>query len=118
MSDHNHGHGKGHDGEPDVIPPRLASLLVDSLNGAPEPALDAMDAATIRERIVKRIRASKALTTIQANEGEWESFSPKVKIKVLHRDVNTQSYLLRLEPPAGVIPHVHGQDEERMVLYG
>jgi len=109
-----------HDGEhgSDTIPPRLAALLVDSLESPAEPGLGAMDAATIRERLVNRIRASKGLTTIQANEGEWTSFSPRVKIKVLHRDVDTQSYLLRLEPGAVVLPHVHGQDEECMVLEG
>jgi quercetin dioxygenase-like cupin family protein len=101
-----------------VIPPRLESLLVDSLQGEPEVKLDAVDAATIRERVLKRVRASQGLTTIQADEGVWESFSPKVKIKVLHRDVNTQSYLLKLEPGAIVLPHVHGQDEECMVLEG
>jgi quercetin dioxygenase-like cupin family protein len=118
MSEHDDGHGNERDRGRGVLPPRLTSLLVDALGRAPAPALDALDAATIRERIVKRIRASKGLTTIQANEGEWESFSPKVKIKVLHRDVDTQSYLLRLEPGAVVLPHVHGQDEECMVLEG
>ena len=81
--------------------------------------LDALDAATIRERVLKRVRRIEGdLTTIQADEGVWESFSPKVKIKVLHRDVDTQSYLLKLEPGAVVLPHVHGQDEECMVLEG
>jgi quercetin dioxygenase-like cupin family protein len=116
MSNHDHDHGNGPGGGPDVLPPRLARLLVDSLGS--EGALDPLDAATIRERIVKRIRASQGLTTIQATDGERESFSTKVKIKVLHRDVNTQSYLLRLEPGAVVLPHVHGQDEECMVLEG
>ena len=83
-----------------TIPPRLEALLVDSLEPEPNVKLDAIDAATIRERVLNRVRASKGLTTIQADEGVWESFSPKVRIKVLHRDVNTQSYLLRLEPGA------------------
>ena len=101
-----------------VIPPRLEALLVDSLEAEPNASLDAVDAATIRERVLKRVRASQGLTTIQADEGMWESFSPKVRIKVLHRDVDTQSYLLKLEPGAVVLPHVHGQDEECMVLEG
>ncbi len=114
MSDHPHDHDDG----PDVLPPRLKTLLVDSLQPAPDHALSAIDAATMRERVLKRIRVSQGLTTIQPNEGEWTPFSPKVTIKVLHRDVNTQSYLLRLEPGAIVLPHVHGQDEECIVLEG
>ena len=106
-------------GEGQVIPRRLAELLVEALPAtAADAPLGALDAATIRERLVKRIRAANGLTTIRAGEGEWEPFSPKVKIKVLHRDVSTQSYLLRLEPGAVVLPHVHGQDEECMVLEG
>ena len=101
-----------------TIPPRLEALLVDSLGAEADVGLDAIDAAMIRERVLKRVRTSKGLTTIQADEGVWESFSPKVKIKVLNRGVDTQSYLLRLEPGAVVLPHVHGQDEECMVLEG
>jgi quercetin dioxygenase-like cupin family protein len=106
-------------GPRDVVPPPLSAKLVDALapDGDGRP-LDAVDAATMRERVLKRIRASKALTTIQAHEGEWQPFSPKVSIKVLRRDVHTQSYLLKLEPGAVVLPHVHGEDEECMVLEG
>ena len=102
----------------DAIPAALASKLVDALQPDGAAPLDAVDAATIRGRLLKRIRASQGLVTIQAHEGDWEPFSPKVRIKVLHRDVSTQSYLLKLEPGAVVLPHVHGQDEECMVLEG
>jgi anti-sigma factor ChrR (cupin superfamily) len=102
----------------DILPRALATRLLDATQPEPGHALDAMDAATIRERLQKRIRSTKGLTTIQSDEGEWAPFSPKVKIKVLHRDVDTQSYLLRLEPGAVVLPHVHGFDEECMVLEG
>jgi hypothetical protein len=81
-----------------------------TIEADPGQALDALD-ATIRERVFKRIRAAQGLTTIQANEGEWLPFSPKVSIKVLRRDGETQSYLLRLEAGAVVLPHVHGHDE-------
>src|SRR5689334_20631301 len=103
----------------DAVPPPLSARLVSALQpGDGARPLDAVDAAAMRERVLKRIRASNALTTIQSDEGEWQPFSPKVSIKVLRRDVHTQSYLLRLEPGAVVLPHVHGQDEECMVLEG
>jgi hypothetical protein len=116
MSDH--ADDRAHVDGGDVIPPRLEELLVESLQAGAEPTLGAMDAATMRERLLKRIRVSQGLTTIQPNEGEWAPFSPKVTIKILHRDFDTQSYLLRLEPGAVVLPHVHGQDEECIVLEG
>ena len=108
-----------HDDPRDPIPPVLAGRLVDALQPDQAAAkLDPLDAATMRERLLKRIRGTQGLTTIQSGEGEWEPFSPKVMIKVLRRDVHTQSYLLKLEPGAVVLPHVHGEDEECMVLEG
>jgi anti-sigma factor ChrR (cupin superfamily) len=104
--------------ERNVLPPALEARLLEAMQADPDRPLDAMDAATIRERVLKRIHAPQALTTIQADEGEWAPFSPKVSIKVLRRDGDTQSYLLRLEPGAVVLPHVHGHDEECMVLEG
>ncbi len=104
--------------ERSVLPPALEARLLEVTQPDPEHKLDAMDAATIRERVLKRIHSTRALTTIQVDEGEWAPFSPKVSIKVLRRDVDTQSYLLRLEPGAVLLPHVHVHDEECMVLEG
>ncbi len=101
-----------------VLPRALKAALLDAMQPVAERPLDAIDAAALRERVLKRIRVAPALTTIQANEGDWASFSPKVSIKVLRRDGDTQSYLLRLEAGAVVLPHVHGHDEECMVLEG
>ena len=102
----------------DALPPALERRLLEAAQPDPTYALDPLDAATMRERLLQRIRASAALTTIQPEEGEWSRFSPKISIKVLRRDVGTQSYLLRLEPGAVLLPHVHDQDEECMVLEG
>ena len=103
-----------------IVPEALERRLLDALRPATgdECVIPAIDAATIRERLHRRIRASAAITTIQSGEGEWMPFSPKVSIKVLRRDLDTQSYLLRLEPGAVLLPHVHGYDEECMVLEG
>ena len=104
--------------ERDALPPQLEAQLLEATQADVGERLDTLAAASMRERIFKRIHATQALTTIQSEEGEWAAFSPKVQIKVLRRDVETQSYLLRLEAGAVVLPHVHGQDEECMVLEG
>lgn len=102
------------------LPQALEARLLEALRpvAGDDAAMPAIDAATVRARLHKRIRASAAITTIQAGDGEWAPFSSKVSIKVLRRDVDTQSYLLRLEPGAVLLPHVHGHDEECMVLEG
>lgn len=104
--------------ERDGVPPALALHLLEAMQPDPAHKLDAMDAATIRERVRKRIRSMQPLTTIAGDGGNWAPFSPKVSIKVLRRDADSQSYLLRLEPGAVMLPHVHDQDEECMVLEG
>jgi mannose-6-phosphate isomerase-like protein (cupin superfamily) len=100
------------------VPPPLEARLLEALQPPSDAALPAMDAATIRERLHRRIRETRSVTTIAPDEGDWLPFSPKVHIKVLRRDVETQSYLLRLAPGAVLLPHVHGHDEECMVLEG
>ena len=101
-----------------VLPPALEARLLAVMQPEPADELAPAHAAAIHERVLGRIRSTQTLTTIQADEGEWAPFSPKVSIKVLRRDVRTQSYLLRLEPGAVVLPHVHGEDEECIVLEG
>lgn len=101
-----------------VLPEALEARLLQALQRDDQAQLPAMDAATIRDRLQKRVRATRSLTTIQPGEGVWAPFSPKVSIKILRRGVDTQSYLLKLEPGAVLLPHVHGQDEECMVLEG
>ena len=101
-----------------ILPAALEARLLDAIQADDGQTLDAAGVAAMRERIFKRIHSIQALTTIQPDEGEWAPFSPKVSIKVLRRDVDTQSYLLRLEPGAVVLPHVHSHDEECMVLEG
>ena len=100
-----------------VLPEALQARLLEALEPA-DHGLPSIDAATIRERLQHRIHATKSLTTIQPADGQWAPFSPKVSIKVLRRDVDTQSYLLKLEPGAVLLPHVHDYDEECMVLEG
>lgn len=103
------------------IPRELEAHLLHAMKGAHgvyDESLNPMDVATIRERLHRRIRAAAAITTVQPEDGAWEPFSPKVTIKILRRDVHTQSYLLKLEAGAVLLPHVHGQDEECMVLEG
>ncbi|MEO8754816.1 MAG: cupin domain-containing protein [Casimicrobiaceae bacterium] len=101
-----------------VFPEALERQLLEGLQPDAAHPLDALDATMMRERIIRRVRAGGSLTTIQPEDGEWTRFSPKVSIKILRRDADTQTYLLRLEPGAVVLPHVHGADEECMVLEG
>ncbi|MEO8754249.1 MAG: cupin domain-containing protein [Casimicrobiaceae bacterium] len=101
-----------------TLPEALERQLLEALQPDAVHPLDAFDATTLRERLSRRLRSTSTLTTIQPDDGEWTRFSPKVSIKVLRRDVDTQTYLLRLEPGAVVLPHVHDLDEECMVLEG
>jgi quercetin dioxygenase-like cupin family protein len=107
----------------DVEQERMHEALLEAL--APvELAAERTEA--MKRRLLARVEASQSapagmppgLSTVRAGEGEWQSFMPKVRIKVLMREGDTMSYLLRLEPGAMLPPHDHPQTEECVVLEG
>ncbi len=99
------------------VTPEAEQALFDALKPAPMPAARA---AALRLRLLSRIGAGGApqLDTIHATDGKWRPFLPKVAIKVLRRAAGIQTYLLRLEPGAVLLPHRHPDDEECIVLEG
>jgi len=98
-----------------------------AMNEALEPmALTPDREAAMKRRLFARIDAAqgspaadeRGLITIRADEGDWQRFMPKVGMKVLMRQGDTLTYLLRLEPGAVVPPHDHPLTEECVVLAG
>lgn len=100
-----------------ALPPDVEQALVDAL--APADFAPARSAA-VKTRLMARVRAAgqQALRTIQADEGKWKPFLPRVDIKVLRKSEGSLSYLLKLDPGAILLPHDHPMDEECMVLDG
>jgi quercetin dioxygenase-like cupin family protein len=100
------------------LPQELETAMFENL--APAGSLDPQRNAAIKSRLMRRVRAERqpGLTTIQADEGDWKPFLPKVRIKTLQQSGDTLTYLLRLEPGAILVPHDHPQDEECIVLEG
>ena len=107
------------DGEPD----RVHEAMLEALEPA---ALPEDRAGAMKRRLLARVEAAAGadqasaggLSTIRSDEGEWRSFIPGVRIKVLMREGDTMSYLLRLEAGALIPPHDHPQTEECVVLEG
>ena len=99
------------------LPRDVENAMFESLGAA---ALTAQRSEAIRSRLMQRVRdaTTPRLTTIQAEDGEWRPFLPKVRIKTLQQSGQSMSYLLRLEPGAILVPHEHPQDEECFVLEG
>jgi len=88
-----------------------------------EVPLDAMSARFMKSRLMTRVHDHErgaATSTVRPEQGEWEKFSPRIKMKVLRReaDGSSMSYLLKLEPGAFLVPHKHHIDEECVVLEG
>ncbi|MBL8342479.1 MAG: cupin domain-containing protein [Rubrivivax sp.] len=86
---------------------------------SPEPP-DAAAAARVKKRLLRRIAADSTPrhATLAPAEGPWLPFGAGITMKVLHRDGDTLSYLLRLAPGAALPAHRHPQDEECLVLEG
>lgn len=101
----------------------LSDELADALTIAVRPAeLSDRQRASLRERILRRVRACapERTFTVRSDEGEWIRVGPLSEIKILRRDwqANNQSMLVRLAPGAVVATHNHTQEEECLVLEG
>ena len=88
-----------------------------------EAPLDPMAERFMKSRLMTRVRdveRGAATNTVRPEHGEWERFSPRIKMKVLRReaDGSSMSYLLKFEPGAFLVPHRHQIDEECVVLEG
>jgi len=101
----------------EMLAPDVEQALFEALKPAPMPA---ERAAMQKSRLLSRARAGRTpqLDTVHAADGDWKPFLPKVAIKVLRREAGVQTYLLRLDPGAVLLPHEHPQDEECVVLDG
>jgi quercetin dioxygenase-like cupin family protein len=77
----------------------------------------------LRDRVIARVRVEQpptALRTVRAGEAGWTEFMPGIRFKVLHRDEKgrASSLLARLDPGVTMPPHIHGANEECLVLEG
>jgi len=101
----------------EMLAPDAEQALFEALKPAPMPA---ERAAMLKSRVLSRAKAAPTprLDTIHSADGEWKPFLPRIAIKVLRREAGTQSYLLRLDPGAVLLPHEHPDEEECMVLEG
>ncbi len=104
----------------ETFPLSVAGAMAEAVRAAP---LDPMAERFLKSRLMTRVRdfeRGAVTNTVRPNQGEWEKFSPRIKMKVLRRDPDggSMSYLLKLEPGAFLVPHKHAIDEECVVLEG
>ena len=102
--------------------PVLDEDLVAALNDAvaAAPPLDAAAHQRIKSRLLRRIAQEQLPrhTTITAEAGNWRELGDGLALKVLHRDGDVMSYLVRMAPGSRLPPHRHPVDEECVVLEG
>ena len=97
-----------------ALPDDLAERLLAELAPVEPPRRLAL-----RERLLARVRDSEPPTlTVAHDEGRWRKIGPGVEMKVLRRDDDSESILVRLEPGAELPRHGHTSDEECLVLEG
>ncbi len=104
----------------ETFPPSVAGPMAEAVRAAP---LDPMAERFMKSRLMTRVRdfeRGAVTNTVRPDQGEWEKFSPRIRMKVLRREADggSMSYLLKLEPGAFLVPHKHAIDEECVVLEG
>jgi quercetin dioxygenase-like cupin family protein len=101
---------------PAVLPDDVLAALAEALPPiSPPPERQ----SAMRERLLERVRGDRARqSTVRAAEGEWVAVAPGLTLKLLHRDADTETFLLRMEPGAKLPPHGHALDEACFVVEG
>lgn len=94
----------------DEISAAIASKMMPT-TPAPEVAL------RIKTKLMQRVQADSH-EFVFANQGEWKTLFDGVQIKLLHKDLATKSFLLKLAANAFIPAHAHSQDEESYVIDG
>ncbi len=92
-------------------------MVADSSAVQPDSALR----ERVRRRLMQRVRFDRegdGSQTIRPDDGQWVPLQPRIQMKLLRREGDTASYLLRLEAGAILVPHDHPHEEECVVLEG
>ncbi len=102
----------------DVLPDAVVHALLESVDPI-QP--DTSVADRISNKLFGRIAAEGTageLLTVPGDSGDWVETAPGNSVKVLRRDSESVSMLVRLEAGATFPAHSHPADEETYVLEG
>lgn len=103
----------------DALPESIILALGDGLKPA---ELSQQQRDRMRNRILDRARQStpEGTTTWRAGDSPWITIAPMVEIRELFRDPQgrTHTSLMRMRPGGVVLPHLHEQEEEFIILEG
>ncbi len=106
---------------PSTPDPVLDDDIVALLDAAitPEP-LDAQAHVRIKKRLLQRIAhdTTPRHKTVQGGEGPWRDLGAGLTLKILHREGDLMSYLVRMAPGSQLPAHRHPIDEECVVMEG
>jgi quercetin dioxygenase-like cupin family protein len=88
----------------------IASKIIPT-TPAPEVAL------RIKSKLMKRALNNNH-EFVFTNQGRWKVISEGVKIKLLHEENNTKSFMLIMDANTSIPAHLHTHDEESFVVKG
>lgn len=102
------------------MPNKLDPSIISELALAtPITALDPNTREKIRRDLFKRIHeGERDFLFVHAQEGTWNKVIEGIELKLLRRDTNTRSFMLRMAAHTSLPPHEHPSDEECIVLEG
>jgi len=72
------------------------------------------------ESVAERVAPPQQTETVRGESVKWRQFWPGVWVQQLHLDPQTrvQTTLVRMDPGSSIPAHVHGYDEECLVMEG
>ena len=103
-------HGDGRD----ILEPDISAALAADLQRQ-TPPVDVQ--ARVKQRLMDRVAGQRQFFVF-ANQGEWKTVGPGIKIKLLQNNETSKSFLLHMAEQSVLPSHEHETHEESFVIEG
>lgn len=103
-----------------MFPEKISDALLEAIKPV-QPA--SSQAASLRSRVLTKIHELKVsgrdrCLTVEKNKGDWIEVSPLARFKMLIKNGDSSSFIVKLEAGAAIPGHQHSEDEECVMLEG
>ena len=103
-----------HGADRDILEPDVSAALAADLQPQSPPA--EME-ARVKDRLMARVAGQRQFFVF-ANQGEWKTVGPGIRIKLLQNNETSKSFLLHMAEQSALPSHQHETHEESFVIEG
>lgn len=104
------------------IPKTSTSVLGDEITSAIATKIFSTNPAPeveqrIKSKLMQRVSNNQNIFLF-ASQSKWKEISPGIKVRLLHEENHSKSFMLEMAANTNIPEHIHQQDEESFVIKG